>query len=303
MDIYQPICFPPLPNVLGGREAFFAGSPGQIYYTCQGRGEPLLLVHGINAGASNFEWRHNFNPLSRHFLVYALDLPGFARSDKTPTAYNAQIYITAITEFIAKEIQKPVHLVSSGLSAAYCSFIACNRPELVRSLTLVTPSGIESNAGPPCEASFAVFGLFSNPVQGDGIYNAFVSKPSIKYFLETLIYTDPALVTEFVVDYFVASSHQCPDAKYAPASFVAGFSNLNIAPFFGVIRQPILILWGRLAKLNPVENLNSFTALNPSAQSFIFEDSGLIPQDERAEKFNSLVSRFIQQQHFPGANH
>jgi len=53
-----------------------------IIYNVAGNGQSLLLVHGINAGASNYEWRKNFAQLARYFKVFALDLPGFARFDR-----------------------------------------------------------------------------------------------------------------------------------------------------------------------------------------------------------------------------
>lgn len=291
--IYQPICSPPLPDVLGGRVLHFQSPFGRVVYNCAGRGEPLLLVHGINAGASNFEWRENFQTLARNFTVYALDLPGFARSDKCPEPYTAQIYIQTITAFIEQVIQKPVYCLASGLSAGYCCSVAFNRSYLIKKLALVTPSGVGNNAEPPCATSFTVYGIFTSPIQGDGVYNAFVSPESIRYFLTTFIYTREEFVTETQVHYQVASSHQCPHAKYAPASFVAGLSNINIASFFGDIHQPSLIIWGAQAQLNPVRNLEKYLTLNNRAQSYVFPDSGLIPQFERASEFNSLVAQFF----------
>lgn len=294
--IYQPICLPELPNVLGGNPSFYQSSQGNIYYTAQGTGYPLLMVHGINAGASNAEWRANFIDLSKNFKVYALDLPGFARSSKQPSVYSAQFYIDAITEFIEQVIKRPVCILSSGLSAAYCCNIAFNKPRLVKALALVTPSGIKNNAEAPCATSFTTYGLFTSPVQGDGLYNAFVGGPSIKYFITNFIYSNEKYVTKPLVDYLVLSSHQCPHAKYAPASFVAGLSNINIAPYFGDIYQPLLIIWGALAKLNPVERLHDFLELNERAKSYVFPDSGLVPQYEKAKEFNNLVTNFFLRQ-------
>ncbi len=293
MSIYRPICLPKLKNILGGRESYYESKLGRIYYTYQGRGEKLLIVHGINAGASNFEWRNNFKKLADYFTVYALDLPGFARSTKEPTTYTAKKYIKAITEFIKEEIKEPVHILSSGLSAAYLSTIAYQNPNLIRKLALVTPSGVNSNSSKPCPTSFTVYNIFTSPVQGDGLYNAFVSKPSITYFLKEFIYTKPSSVNRFVVNYTFHSAHQCPYAKYAPASFISGFSNIDISPYFGQIEKPILILWGEDAKLNPVKNLDKLIELNPAINTYIFKDTGLIPQIERAEKFNSVIINFL----------
>ncbi|WP_027339606.1 alpha/beta fold hydrolase [Halonatronum saccharophilum] len=291
MSIYRPICARRLANILGGREDYFQTSTGRIYYNEAGEGEPLLLIHGINAGASNLEWANNFKTLSQHFKVYAIDLPGFARSDKEETIYRPEIHIQAITEFIRNKIKSPVKILSSGLSAAYSSFIAANNLGLIESLALVTPSGLTPD--PICSTSFSVYNLFTNPIQGDGLYNTFTSRVSIRYFLEEFIYQKTELVTTRLVNYTFISAHQCPNAKYAPVSFVAGFSELDIRPFFSELEIPILVLWGREAKLNPVENLDQFRNLNPEIEYKIFENSGLIPQRERAVDFNRIIIDFF----------
>lgn len=77
-----------------------------------GKGYPLLLVHGINAGSSNFEWRNNYLELSKYFTVYAPDLPGFGKSEKQPIQYTAPIYTYDIHQFIRHVIKQPVCIVA-----------------------------------------------------------------------------------------------------------------------------------------------------------------------------------------------
>ncbi|MGB8772435.1 MAG: alpha/beta hydrolase [Candidatus Korobacteraceae bacterium] len=50
-------------------------------YLHAGSGPPLLLIHGFMA--YSFSWRFNLAALSRHFTVYALDLPGCGFSQRT----------------------------------------------------------------------------------------------------------------------------------------------------------------------------------------------------------------------------
>ncbi len=50
-------------------------------YLHAGSGPPLLLIHGFMA--YSFSWRFNMEALSRHFSVYALDLPGSGFSQRT----------------------------------------------------------------------------------------------------------------------------------------------------------------------------------------------------------------------------
>ncbi|EOC99475.1 alpha/beta fold hydrolase [Caldisalinibacter kiritimatiensis] len=295
MGVYRPICLPTIPNVLGGEDGFFQSEEGKIYYTEKGKGEALLLIHGINGGASNFTWRKNFNELSKNYKVYAIDLPGFGRSEKNPIKYTSSVYCRAILEFIQEKIKRPCYIISSGLSAAYSFFIAFYASRWVKSLVLITPSGIRSNSSIPCEASFTTYNIFTSPVYGDAVYNSFISIRSVEYFLKTFIYENLKNVTPFVIKYTFGAAHQCPNAKYAPASFVSGFSNINIVPFLSSIKQPVLIVWGEKAKLSSVQNIYDFKQLNPLFNTYIFKKSGLVPQIEEAQQFNNLAVKFFRQ--------
>jgi pimeloyl-ACP methyl ester carboxylesterase len=59
-----------LGNTLGGEARFWPGPYGDLFYTRQGQGQPVVLLHGLYAGASSYEWRKNFDSLSEHFSVY-----------------------------------------------------------------------------------------------------------------------------------------------------------------------------------------------------------------------------------------
>ena len=63
-----------LSSRLGGETRYYRWRGGDLAYAVAGEGEPLLLVHGVYAGASSFEFRKNFGELSAKFRVYALDL-------------------------------------------------------------------------------------------------------------------------------------------------------------------------------------------------------------------------------------
>ncbi len=74
-----------LPPALSGERRTIGSKAGQLsYYTAgpQASGEPLLLIHSINAAGSAYE----VLPLYEHYCnsrtVYALDLPGFGFSER-----------------------------------------------------------------------------------------------------------------------------------------------------------------------------------------------------------------------------
>src|SRR5437868_1346381 len=55
----------------------------KIHYESLGEGRPIVCLHGI--GASVFVWRLLTPLLARRYKVITLDLPGFGRSDKSPS--------------------------------------------------------------------------------------------------------------------------------------------------------------------------------------------------------------------------
>ncbi len=65
----------------------------RIYYEVEGRGVPLMMVHGL--GNSTFEYRLNgyVEPLSKTYQVILVDVRGHGRSDKPhePEAYRAEL--------------------------------------------------------------------------------------------------------------------------------------------------------------------------------------------------------------------
>src|SRR5689334_1436020 len=110
-----------LGNALGGEGRFWPGPYGDLFYTRQGQGRAVLLLHGIYAGASGYEWRKNFDRLSEHFNVYALDWLGFGLSDKPRIRYTDALYIEQLSQFVQEVIPSengPCALVASSLGAA-----------------------------------------------------------------------------------------------------------------------------------------------------------------------------------------
>src|SRR5215213_11699386 len=86
----------PLDNPIGGDEGWFHWRGHRIAFTKRGAGPPLLLVHGIYATASSFEWRFNVDELAREHTVYTIDLLGFGRSDRPAVRYSARLYLALL---------------------------------------------------------------------------------------------------------------------------------------------------------------------------------------------------------------
>jgi pimeloyl-ACP methyl ester carboxylesterase len=101
--------------------------------------EPALYVHGL--GGSSCDWTDLSALLADRLDGEAIDLPGFGRSDPAPGGRYTQAAMAARVErWIEHSGRGAVHLIGNSLGGAVCVRVAARRPDLVRTLTLVSPA-------------------------------------------------------------------------------------------------------------------------------------------------------------------
>jgi pimeloyl-ACP methyl ester carboxylesterase len=112
--------------------------------------EPALFVHGL--GGSGTNWTDLMGILAApgaggpDLAVPALDgvavdLPGFGFSPVPADGdYSIDAKAKTVAELIEHQHRWPVHLVANSLGGAVCTRLAAQRPDLVRTLTLVSPA-------------------------------------------------------------------------------------------------------------------------------------------------------------------
>lgn len=267
---------------------------GKIFYTVQGQGKPLLLVHGVGAGASSFEWYKNVESLSQKYTVYTLDLLGFGRSEKPKMTYTAFLYVQLITDFIKDVIGQPTDIIGSSSSGAFSVMACYQTPSLFRRLMLICPTGIGKTAKYPTSQDHWTRKLLEMPVLGTSLYNLLGSKISCRKFLEEQVYFDPSLVTEEVVDTYYESAHTSGSAaKYAPASFITNYMNIPIESAIKTLTCPIYILWGEDTEISPVSHLKTLMEMNPAIQYMIATKSKLVPHTEHPQLFDQICTEFF----------
>ncbi len=265
-----------------------------IVFTVTGRGQPLLMLHGINASSWAFEFRHNLKALSQQYRIYAPDLPGFGRSERKPIQYTAEMYLEFITDFARfvgeREGQAPATL-STSLTAAHLVGAAAKNPDLFGPLMLVCPTGLERlNFAPGKGANRARKVLFG-PV-GSVVFSLITGKRSTRLFLGRDGYYDPNFMNEELLQGYYNSSHQ-PNAKYAPFCFITFGLNYSIEEQWAGIKQPVVIMWGREAKITPLENAARFLQERPGTELKIFERCRLAPYDEQSKDFNLFALEWL----------
>ena len=100
---------------------------GEVSYTKQGKGSPILLIHDLTTYSSGYEWHKITDKLAEDHTVYCLDLLGCGNSDKPNILYTNFLYVQLITDFIKNVIGDKPTVVATGESAAFV-LAACKYP-------------------------------------------------------------------------------------------------------------------------------------------------------------------------------
>lgn len=280
-----------LTNLIGGEDGGFEWRGRRIAFTKRGEGPPILLIHAIHAAAWSYEWIDNVDHLARGNTVYTIDLLGFGRSDRPAIRYSARLYISLISDFVHQVIGEPCVLVASSLSGAYAIVLAARDPQRFPALALIAPTGLvrlNKASGVGGEAGRLTVDA---PIVGTAMFNALVSRRSLKYYLEKT-YSDDTIVTKELIDIYYWTAHQ-RGARHAPAAFLSGQLNIDVHNAVRRLSQPALLVWGQEGSAAPVEEFRGFRSLKPDFQMSVLSPAGDLPHDERPDDFNVILSTWL----------
>ncbi|WP_046776041.1 alpha/beta fold hydrolase [Streptomyces yangpuensis] len=100
---------------------------------------PALFVHGL--GGSSQNWSALMAQLADTVDGEAVDLPGFGWSPPPADRdYSVTAFARAVIRHLDAAGRGPVHLFGNSLGGAVSTRVAAVRPDLVRTLTLVSPA-------------------------------------------------------------------------------------------------------------------------------------------------------------------
>ncbi|MFC8196614.1 alpha/beta fold hydrolase [Streptomyces sp. NPDC060006] len=100
---------------------------------------PALYVHGL--GGSSQNWSALMPLLDGLVDSEAVDLPGFGDSPPPDDGnYSVTGHARAVIRYLDASGRGPVHLFGNSLGGAVTTRVAAVRPDLVRTLTLVSPA-------------------------------------------------------------------------------------------------------------------------------------------------------------------
>lgn len=124
-----------------GQRVWVAETAGSVQ---DGKKDLVLCVHGMSGAAAN--WTDLMRELAPDFDCAAIDLPGsgFSPPPESWSGYSitahARTVIALIEALTASGHRRGVHLIGNSLGGAVTVRVAASRPDLVQTLTLISPA-------------------------------------------------------------------------------------------------------------------------------------------------------------------
>jgi pimeloyl-ACP methyl ester carboxylesterase len=250
--------------------------------------EPALYVHGLGGASTNFTDLADL--LSPWLDGHALDLPGFGLSGPSPRGdYSIATHTRLVIDYLDQTGRGPVHLVGNSMGGAISIQVAARRPDLVRTLSLISPAVPDLR---PKKGSDALMPLLLVPGVGSRVLARLDQLPPerrVRAVIE-LCFAHPELVSanrlaEAVAELQVRRGHAWAGEAMLRSlrGLVRSYLTLGTrSPWFALsqIQAPAVVVWGQLDRLVDVANAPRVARTLQDASLLVLPDVGHTAQLE-----------------------
>lgn len=275
------------------RAHYYQWKFGKIYYTVQGKGPAVLLIHNTQADASDYEFHRIVNTLAKQYKVYTIDMLGYGRSEKPRLTYTAYMFVQLIQDFRKDIIRDKVTLVTSGKSNAYATMACYQDHESFQNLIFINPASLQNLKLNPRSRDKAMKFILETPILGTLIYNLTFSKSAVALAFSDRIF-NPMQLKDRYIDTFYESAHTSGSAsKFIYASDLCKFNNVNIIDAIAGINNNVYIIQGLKIDDDPNCKCNDYKEINPAIECATIDRTKSMPHLEKPESTLEVLSVYL----------
>lgn len=264
---------------------------------------PLLVVHGF--GASSQHFTRSISLLKEHHHVFSVDLIGFGRSEKPPTAYTQHLWQCVIWEFVRDVIGRPVFVAGNSIGGYLsCAFASDAYGELCEGLVLINTAGKLEDAGEQAKSSSSSLrgllgGLFQYTVKEWSTFRYFIGASLLRSLqgrvdktLKLVYPTNPDAADENLAREIKRNSQDFGAAYVLASGFVLP-PQRSLTQLLGKYNGPLLIYQGLLDPLNAAgDRAAKLAAAYPNGE-LVAVEAGHCPHEEVAEHFSEAIAGWM----------
>jgi pimeloyl-ACP methyl ester carboxylesterase len=284
------------------------GDGAQVYvaqppWSEDGERDLVLCVHGMSGAATN--WTDLMAELAPDFDCAAVDLPGSGLSapPSRRSGYSIRSLAASVVRLIEALGRGPVHLVGNSMGGAVAVRAAAGRPDLIKTLTLVSPALPDRRP----HGSTAHFPILALPLVGEALARRWSSVPAENRVagVYSKCYYDPAALHPERFAQEVASLRRRDELGYDAATLVGAARTLvaeTLSPrrlslwrAAERVEAPTLVLFGSHDQLVSAALAVPAARAFKNAQIEVLPHIGHIGQMERpdlvAARFREMVDK------------
>ncbi|WP_410568993.1 alpha/beta fold hydrolase [Amycolatopsis sp. cmx-4-61] len=253
-------------------------------------GVPAVYVHGL--GGSSTNWTDLAALLAPVAGGTAIDLPGFGSSEpEKGFDFTLQAHADVVVKHI-EGIGGPVHLFGNSMGGAIALLVAAQKPELVKTLTLISPAVPDLRLDPR-RLSDPRMALAYLPLVGARVRAQLAALGPRERAAQVikLCFADPSRFPESRLDELTEEhSARAGFAWAAPAmarstfAIFRAWSTRGKASLWSVaprVKAPTLVVWGREDRVISVKRAVRTARAIPRARLLVLPRTGHVAQMER----------------------
>lgn len=247
--------------------------------------EPALFVHGLGGSALN--WTDFAGLLRNRLAIEAIDLPGHGLSGPAPgNKYTPQVHADTVIGYLEQSGRGAVHVVGNSMGGAVSILVAAQRPDLVRSLTLVSPAVPDNRLRIYPLKYNPRFAIVVVPVLGEFLTKQFNARyaPEIRAKgTIALCFADRKRFPQRRLDELVDELRERASASWAEAAVLRSLRGLATSQLLRGrngwrtmrrIDAPSLVVWGDTDRLVAPDLAPYVAAAIPDSRLLVLDDIG-----------------------------
>jgi pimeloyl-ACP methyl ester carboxylesterase len=262
---------------------------GDVHYVEFGgctTGPAVVLVHGL--GGSHLNWDLLAPLLTDHARVWAIDLPGFGRSEPGGRTASVAANTAVLQRFLTEVVGEPAILVGNSMGGMLSILATGERPEAVTGLVLLDPAvpGPRRALDPLVALMFAIYAV---PFLGERFLRSRRNKTTelarVREML-SLCGVDPGSVPPEVIERSVTLLQERQDVEGMDRAFLGAARSLlrllvdprRYRKAMASIRVPVLLVHGDRDRLVPVAAARDIARRHPTWRYIELAGVGHVPQ-------------------------
>ena len=266
---------------------------GKVRYQKKGSGSPLLLIHDLTAGSSNYEYHRLINNLTEDHEIYSIDLLGYGLSDKPPITYTGHLYEQLISDFIMNVIKRKTSVVVTGESVPFVLLACHNNPEFINKIICINPLDLYQQNQIPSKQTRLMKFFLEIPIVGTFTYHVLTNRVTIeKMFQKLYFYRLDEIREKYIANYLDGAYAGGYNSKYAFASYVGMYMNMNILRELKEIDNSILMIGGERER-DIYITIENYKYYNPAIEEVYIPNAKHLPQLEAPDEMLEQIKIFL----------